>query len=433
MEAQAGPAEDLAGQADSAPVQEGEEPLKTPRRSTRKRKSLSSSGAESAGIRKEKPPIKSAGKKARKTDMPLPRSPAASRGTSSADVGETPKSSRPLPTGIHAQEPSSGYDALLEKMSSIFDKRMGSMETNLGGRIDRVENGLNERFKRVEEGIDSKFTSMKKDLGGVSKKVDVLKVRMDHNDFHLEGKIEKMLEKKLQGDRNNVPPTMRSQTRGVHPRALSQPSNSGNRVGATRKEESYWRARRSIRLWPIVVPDLRESVLKFLSEELLLDEDLCELGPDDVCKVRPGRGGKRNEVAVTLPDIETRDCVRAAARNLSGKPSYGMRLEIPDHLRPSLRNLESVSFDLKKRHPDMKRNIKFDDGVMDLVLDVKLDDSRPWQKIRPEDAKTARRAPRINYAGVQEELDSDAIDSLLSGPPVGPSTGTGANLSLIHI
>ena len=116
--------------------------------------------------------------------------------------------------------------------------------------------------------------------------------------------------------------------------------------------------------------------MDFLSTSLDLGPDFCALGSDDVVAVRPGRGTKsRKEVVVTFPDIETRDLVRSAARNLAGKPSHGMRLEIPEHLRPSLRNLESVSYDLKKRNPNLKRNKKFDDAVMDLVLDIKLNDS----------------------------------------------------------
>ena len=171
-----------------------------------------------------------------------------------------------------------------------------------------------------------------------------------------------------------------------------------------------------------------KGVLDFIENELCLGPDFCVLEPGDVIRVRPNRGGKaRGEVAVTFPDIETRDLVRSSAKNLAGKSSMGMRLEIPEHLRPSLRNLESVSFDLKKTVPEMKRNIKFDDAVMDLVLDVKLGDDRPWQKIRPENARAARRNPRLDEAGNQEELDPSAIETMLRKRANGPTSATGAN------
>ena len=184
-----------------------------------------------------------------------------------------------------------------------------------------------------------------------------------------------------------------------------------------------------------------EATLAFLDKELGLGPDFCELAPSDIQVVRPNKGGRpRGEVAVTFPDVETRDHVRSSARNLAGKTSMGIRLEIPEHLRPSLRSLESISFDLKKRVPGMKRNIKFDDAVMDLVLDVKLGDDKPWQKIRPENARAVavRRGPRLDDAGHQEELDPLALETVLgAGPgtgsnatPVGPDpmdVGTGGN------
>ena len=83
--------------------------------------------------------------------------------------------------------------------------------------------------------------------------------------------------------------------------------------------------------------------------------------------------------------------------------------------------------DRKKQNPDLKRNIKFDDGVMDLVLDIKLSDGQQWQKIRPETARAARRAPRVNDAGFQEELDPSAVESLLAGAGAGSGPATGAN------
>ena len=130
-------------------------------------------------------------------------------------------------------------------------------------------------------------------------------------------------------------------------------------------------------------------------------------------------------MVVTFPDIDTRDTVRSSAAALAAHKDSGMRLEIPEHLRPSLRALEKLSFDLKKKNPGMKRNIKFDDAEMDLVLDVKLGQDLPWQKIRPENARAVRRAPQINDAGFHDELDSNALQSMLDGSAT-PASGANA-------
>ena len=83
-------------------------------------------------------------------------------------------------------------------------------------------------------------------------------------------------------------------------------------------------------MWPIAGADLAGSAMTFLDVELGLGPSFCTLRAGDVVPVRPGR--------------ETRDTVRSTARNLAGKPTMGMRLEVPEHLRPSLRNLEGVSY-----------------------------------------------------------------------------------------
>ena len=50
---------------------------------------------------------------------------------------------------------------------------------------------------------------------------------------------------------------------------------------------------------------------------------------------------------------------------------------------------------------------------MDLVLDIKMNKNLPWQRIGPENARAVKRAPKIDDAGHQEELDSSALQSLL--------------------
>ena len=76
--------------------------------------------------------------------------------------------------------------------------------------------------------------------------------------------------------------------------------------------------------------------------------------------------------------------------------------------------------------------MKFDDAVMDLGLDVKLSDDKPWQKIRPENMRATRRAPRLDEAGNQEELDPLALELVLrSQVKLGP--GTGANAAPLGI
>ena len=89
-----------------------------------------------------------------------------------------------------------------------------------------------------------------------------------------------------------------------------------------------------------------------------------------------------------------------------------------------------MSFNLKKKNPDMKRNIKFDDELMDLVLDVKFNEHATWKKIRPQQAAAARAAAPSSEPDT--EMEAHELESAMSGSTSGSTSGrppfaTGAN------
>ena len=138
-------------------------------------------------------------------------------------------------------------------------------------------------------------------------------------------------------------------------------------------DDRYWRARKSLRLWPIIGPDLQAAVTTYLVDTLQMERDIIDdVQHFKIRRVRSARGKHANEVIIKFPDVETRDAVRSAAPKLAGRKDLGMRLEIPESLRPSLRALESVSYLMKKNNPALKRNVKFDDETLDLVMDLSL-------------------------------------------------------------
>ena len=101
-----------------------------------------------------------------------------------------------------------------------------------------------------------------------------------------------------------------------------------------RQEEKFWKARRSLRIWPVDSFD-RKGVTDFLTDKLKMDNDFIkeELGLLTVCKVRDPRskGRVKNEAVVTFDTKQIRDAVRARAANLANyRQEAGMRL---DHLQ----------------------------------------------------------------------------------------------------
>ena len=214
----------------------------------------------------------------------------------------------------------------------------------------------------------------------VTSEVRGLKERVERGEKNLENRIDRAIEKKLRGDMSNLPA-------GHHPRALNFAVAPPQRVKPS-SEDRYWTARRSLRLWPVPGPDLEAGVRDFFRTRLKFDQARVDsFGSLRVRRVETRGKSNQKEVAVTFLDVDTRDAVRSEASNLAGQSEAGIRLEIPDYLRPSLRSLESVSYHMKKAHPGMKRNVRFDDEALDLVLDVKLGENHPWKRIRPSQAQ----------------------------------------------
>ena len=91
-----------------------------------------------------------------------------------------------------------------------------------------------------------------------------------------------------------------------------------------------------------------------------------------------------------------------------------MKLHVPDHLQRSFRALMNLAFDLKKHHPDLKRNVKFDDETLDLYLDVQFGKDEDWQRIDAAQALEANKGRQGRTKGIDagrlRELLNDQAD-----------------------
>ena len=116
-----------------------------------------------------------------------------------------------------------------------------------------------------------------------------------------------------------------------------------------------------------------------------------------------------HEVAVEFPTVDLRDVVRQSAYNLAGKTNCGIRLEIAHHLMANFKALNTASFKLKQKHSSCKRNIKYDDETLDLVLDFKLDEDANWKKLRPSQARQM-----LKNEGVSEEVTASDMSNILN-------------------
>ena len=116
--------------------------------------------------------------------------------------------------------------------------------------------------------------------------------------------------------------------------------------------------------------------------------------------------------------VEVRDIVKRAAKELAGAQDAGIRLEVPNYLKPSLQALEAVSYHLKKKHTGIKRSIKFCDDDLDLVLDFNVDPSGDgaWKRVSAAQAKAMKPKLSSGSSGRTSELTNDELEGMLGDP-----------------
>ena len=93
------------------------------------------------------------------------------------------------------------------------------------------------------------------------------------------------------------------QATGVRPRPFNGPTDRSDDARGSYKEERYWRARRSLRIWPVKGPDLGASLSDFLVSALQLDPEILNEVPSfDIRRVRATRSKIDDEVCLARFD-----------------------------------------------------------------------------------------------------------------------------------
>ena len=111
---------------------------------------------------------------------------------------------------------------------------------------------------------------------------------------------------------------------------------------------------------PVEDGDDRMALETYLTECLKIrSSSLAALGVDRVRTEKVPFGPKskfQKEIIVYFPTTEARDVVKGSARNLATLgQNYGVRLELPNHLKSTMQAIQSVSYDIKQRHPQARR------------------------------------------------------------------------------
>ena len=170
-------------------------------------------------------------------------------------------------------------------------------------------------------------------------------------------------------------------------------------------DQEYARARRSLRLWPVLgntKNEIRDATGIFLGTNLGMGGTLNESSIEEISRVEiPSGPGVKFEVLVRFRDADTRDMVMGAAAKLApfmdsnGRATAGMRMEVPQRLQQSFRILFRYGQGLRARHgAGTRRHVKFCDLDSSLYLNVKLPGDEAWSRISLDVATRGMRAKR---------------------------------------
>ena len=118
-------------------------------------------------------------------------------------------------------------------------------------------------------------------------------------------------------------------------------------------------------------------------------------------------------MVILFVDLDTRDRVVSYAKNLApfidkeGKPTAGVRFDIPDHLTGVHKALLQYGHALWTKHdrdPGFKRNIRYDDTEKTYCMDVKFPGRTEWVTVDYRRALTDKRRNSVARCEDGDEL-----------------------------
>ena len=341
-------------------------------------------------------PDKSQARRNSITSNPVSSPPSSSTTFASPSQGPVTRSSRkrkltsegPTSRKPKMAEGRASDDPIIQKMTAMFgevrkdiarseestvkqiDKKLETMSTKLTVRLDRAETDLTR--------LSSQLAASRNEFGQFRDKVS-------EETRTLSEKIE-AVEKRLDVNRPRRAGVLLSSA----PIATGANATQIGQNQARKHDDKYWEARRTLRMWPIRGPDFDQSVRSFLGIMLKMEARRISEANFTVKAVSQVRDSQpADQVLVTFDSVSLRDEVKSLARNLAGQDrSAGTQLEAPDHLRGQFQAFQSLAWQMKKKSPALKRNIKFNDAEQSLVMDVKISAGEDWKTIFYQDARS---------------------------------------------
>ena len=292
--------------------------------------------------------------------------------------------------------------AILDRMEAMFKglrEDIAKSEGNTGKKIDELSHKLSTRLSKAEKDLSVLGAEVTATRG----ELDSLRSKIDNQQAAIPDMIETALQRKLKARRTDKadpdPPGRRPRSLGV--------------LDGGDKEEKYWDARASLRMWPIAGPDLASAVIEFLTSKLQ-----CPPGMVDVTDVvgitkivpRPCAYAC-DQVVVRFSSVRLRDEIKSLTRNLDGTDKLtGVQIEPPDFLRTQYQTFQRLAYQMKKKHPSLKRSIRFSDNDQCLTMSILTARGADWRTIDFADAKATMKKTRDRTDSLSRQELEELVD-----------------------
>ena len=320
------------------------------------------------------------------------------------DTEDSPKFNRSgkkrrLTQGSGARKLSKKMNEGKKSTTKDAEDPLAKLARMIKGLEDKIQESEVRTATKIESKIDSLAATMGARLDKTEEQLVTLNVNMAQAQADIEDvrelasadNIKRLVEEAMKPNSERDTPGGGRRPRGFRERGTSRDErqNGGpEQDPGTAEEERYWRARKQLRVWPILpTADLDSGVRAFLRDRLMMQAGRIDQLDFTVSAISTRQDSPaQNQALVTFSSVRERDEVRSKANNLkAGDKTAGCQLEPPDHLRGHYKAFQNLAFCMKKKTPGLKRNIKFEDYERTLVMDVKMDDT--WKTVHYATAK----------------------------------------------
>ena len=325
-----------------------------------------------------------------------------------ADAAQQPGDTAegPSPTEKFIQEQLAALMAMITSVKADIGRAETRTVEKIDTKVDDLAGKLQSRMSKAESGLAQLGT----EVAATRQQMESLKLAADERERRLPQIVEELVKAKLA--------TVVDAKPGRRHQPLQGPDNTALSANAARaptdRDDKYWQARRTLRLWPIPGADgtdLRGEVILFLQNRLKFPAGRLDREDMEVKRVfsQPGSTAQ-DQVLVTFSSIALRDEVKSMARNLSSQDrNTGVQIEAPDHLRSHYQAFQRLAFQLKRKHPGLRRNVKFYDSELSLTMDVKISTDSEWKSIMYSQAREILKKTRVRTESFSlEELEEMA-------------------------